>query len=112
MSESTELPTPDVAVLESSAYPVVGIPRLGRLTNDLEQFEIGHHPSMRFIASLHDIDETFIIGPMGQSGRPGTTHYADMLPAYLNGEMTRLPLSRRGAEKVAVSESQFLPAKL
>ena len=64
---------------------------------------------MRLVTSLQGIDETYIIGPMGQSGRPGTYHYADMLPLYINGGSTKLPLSRSGAEELAVSKHVFAP---
>jgi penicillin G amidase len=85
------------------------IPHSGKRTNNLEQYEIQHIQSMRLVTSLHDIDDTYVIGPMGQSGRPGTTHYADMLPLYLNGELTKLPLSRLGAEELAASKHMFVP---
>ena len=85
------------------------IPHSGKRTNNLPQYEIQHIQSMRFVTSLHGIDETYIIGPMGQSGRPGTDHYADMLPLYLSGELTGLPLSRSGAEQLAASRHRFVP---
>ncbi|HUX11979.1 MAG TPA: penicillin acylase family protein, partial [Spirochaetia bacterium] len=58
-------------------------------------------PSMRFTASLADPDRTFIMAPMGQSGRPGNRHYDDMIQKWIECEVVPLPLSRRGAESVA-----------
>ncbi len=57
--------------------------------------------SMRFTASLADPDRTFIMAPMGQSGRPGNLHYDDMIQKWIECEVVRLPLSRSGAESVA-----------
>jgi hypothetical protein len=42
---------------------------------------------------------------MGQSGRPGFRHYADMIRPWMRGEATPLPLSRAGAEAIAVSRT-------
>jgi penicillin G amidase len=87
----------------------VAIPHSGKRTNNHDQYEVQHIQSMRLVTSLQGIDETYIIGPMGQSGRPGTYHYADMLPLYINGGSTKLPLSRSGAEELAVSKHVFAP---
>lgn len=59
-------------------------------------------PSMRLVTSLADIDSTTIIAPMGQSGKPGNRHYDDMIEPWIRGERLSLPLSRAGAERVAV----------
>ena len=64
---------------------------------------------MRFITSMDGTDDTYIVLPTGQSGRPGTAHYADMSPLYLAGRHIKLPLSRAGAETVAVSKTMFRP---
>jgi penicillin amidase len=66
-------------------------------------------PSLRLVTSLADPDSTRIIGPMGQSGRPLSRHYADMIPLWLRGEAVPLPLSRAGAEAVAVSRAILRP---
>ena len=87
----------------------VAIPRHARRTHDPDQYEIRHLPSMRFITSMAGTDDTYVVLPTGQSGRPGTSHYADMMPLYLKGKQARLPLSREGAEAVAVSKAVFRP---
>ncbi len=66
-------------------------------------------PSMRFTASLADPDRTFIMAPMGQSGRPGNRHYDDMIRRWIEGTVVPLPLSRDGAERIARNRLTFLP---
>ncbi len=57
--------------------------------------------SMRLVTSLHDIDSTIIVAPLGQSGRPGNRHYDDFVDDWISGRRTMLPLSREAAEAVA-----------
>ncbi|MBN2552059.1 MAG: penicillin acylase family protein, partial [Spirochaetales bacterium] len=65
-------------------------------------------PSLRMVTSLADADRTFIMGPMGQSGRPGFAHYADMIEPWIRGTGVPLPLSREGAETIAVSRTTLV----
>lgn len=73
----------------------------GRLGHRQAEYRAVGIPSMRFTASLADPDRTFIMGPMGQSGRPGNRHYDDMIHPWIEGRVVQLPLSREGAEGVA-----------
>jgi penicillin amidase len=72
-------------------------------------FEVTTIPSMRMVMSLADPDGTMIMGPMGQSGRPGFRHYADMIGPWRRGQATALPLTRVGAESIAVSKTILRP---
>jgi penicillin amidase len=72
-------------------------------------FEVTTIPSLRMVTSLADADSTVIMGPMGQSGRPGFRHYADMIRPWIEGKATPLPLSRAGAESIAVSRTVLRP---
>ena len=47
-------------------------------------------PSMRFVASLADADDTRLVNFMGQSGHPASEHYADQLEAWARAESPRL----------------------
>ena len=78
---------------------------LSRTGEALKQFEVTAIPSMRFITSLADIDSSVIMGPMGQSGKPGFSHYADMIGPWMDGRTTQLPLSREGVEAITVTET-------
>ena len=68
-------------------------------------FEVTAIASLRLVTSLADPDRTVIMGPLGQSGRPGFRHYADMIGPWRRGEATPLPLSRSGAEAIAVTKT-------
>jgi penicillin amidase len=78
---------------------------LSRTGEALKQFEVTAIPSMRFISSMADIDSSVIMGPMGQSGKPGFTHYADMIGPWMEGRTIPLPLSREGVEAITVTET-------
>jgi len=75
---------------------------LARSGGPQRQYTVTTIPSLRMVTSLADVDRTFIMGPMGQSGRPGCPHYADMIEPWIHGRAVPLPLSRRGAEQIAV----------
>jgi acyl-homoserine lactone acylase PvdQ len=46
---------------------------------------------------------------MGQSGRPGSKHYADMMPLYLKGDLIRLPMSRNAVRNAAKKHHTIEP---
>ncbi len=73
----------------------------GRRGHRQAEYRAGGIPSMRFTASLAHPDRNFIMGPMGQSGRPGNRHYDDMIGRWIEGEVVRLPLSHEGALEAA-----------
>jgi penicillin G amidase len=68
-----------------------------------ERYEVQYVPSLRMICPMADPDGTRIVGPLGQSGQPGSRHYDDLTPLWRRGEYVRLPLTRAGAEAVAAS---------
>ena len=58
-------------------------------------------PSMRMIASMADPDGLWLAGPLGQSGQPGSPHYDDLIPGYLEGTLMPVPLTPAGVRAVA-----------
>lgn len=66
-------------------------------------------PSLRMVADLSHMDRTYIIGPMGQSGQPGSRHYADMINPWLHGLLTPIPLTREEAEKIGRHTLKLYP---
>jgi penicillin amidase len=50
-------------------------------------------PSMRFVASMADPDDTRLVNFMGQSGHPASEHYADQLEAWVRVQSPRLPFT-------------------
>jgi penicillin amidase len=44
-----------------------------------------HGPAMRFVANLGNWDDSIMLIPGGQSGQPGSSHYADQFPYWYDG---------------------------
>ena len=102
-------------LLNRGPYPAGGSPftvnmanyNLARSGGPRRQYTVTTVPSLRMVTSLADRDRTFIMGPMGQSGRPGHPHYADMIVPWIHGQGVPLPLSREGAEQIAAHRTQL-----
>jgi penicillin amidase len=75
----------------------------------LDTYDVVTIPSMRMVTSLGDIDSLRIVGPLGQSGQPGHSHYEDLNPLWLSGNHVPLPLSRPAAEKIAKDRLNLSP---
>jgi penicillin G amidase len=45
-----------------------------------------HGPAMRFVANLANWDESIMLLPAGQSGQPGSRHYADQFASWYEGK--------------------------
>jgi penicillin G amidase len=56
-----------------------------------------HGPAMRFVANLGNWDESILLIPAGQSGQPGSGHYADQFSYWYEGKPIFEPFSD-GAE--------------
>jgi len=74
-----------------------------------EGYEVLWIPSLRMIVPLGNLDETRIMGTMGQSGQPGHRHYDDMIEPWIKGEMATLPFSRAEVEKAEASRLLLKP---
>jgi penicillin amidase len=104
-------------LLNRGPYPASGCPNTvnpanfnpARKGSPRWRYEVTTIPSLRMVTSLSDPDRTVIMGPMGQSGQPGFPHYADMIRPWISGKAVPLPLTRRGAEAIAVGLTTFLP---
>jgi penicillin G amidase len=58
-----------------------------------------HGPSERFVANLADWDQSILLLPAGQSGQPGSEHYADQFSYWLNGKPIYAPFSDAAESK-------------
>ncbi len=72
-------------------------------------FTVTSLPAMRFVTEVGDWDETILILPVGESGRPWSPHYADQIDSWLNIGTDRFPFSREAVEAVAVAELELVP---
>ena len=52
-----------------------------------------HGPAMRFVANLGNWDESIMLIAGGQSGQPGSAHYADQFPYWYEGRPIYQPFS-------------------
>lgn len=57
-------------------------------------------PSMRFTADLSNWDDSLMLIPSGESGQPGSSHYLDEFPYWLDGRPITSPFSE-AAESAA-----------
>ena len=102
-------------LLNRGRYPADGDSTTISMTNyrssyrgdPLTTFEVLALSSMRFVCSLHDRDANYIVGPLGQSGRPESAHYADMVKPYREGKLINLPLTESKVDALAVSSTLF-----
>ena len=52
-----------------------------------------HGPAMRFVANPADWDQSILLIPAGQSGQPGSSHYADQFEYWYEGRPIYAPFS-------------------
>jgi penicillin amidase len=64
---------------------------------------------MRFVTEVGNWDETILVLPVGESGRPWSPHYADQIDSWLSIETDRFPFTREAVEAVAVAELELVP---
>jgi penicillin amidase len=62
---------------------------------------VGWTASFRVIADLGDFNNSLAVMPTGQSGHPGSRHYADMTELWQRGEYHPMPWDRADVEAVA-----------
>jgi penicillin amidase len=68
-------------------------------------------PSYRQICDPGDWDRSQSIHATGQSGHPGSLHYADFLQPWLNAQYHPMPWSRTRVEEVAARRMTLAPTK-
>jgi penicillin G amidase len=111
-------------------HPLGMIPALARLLNrgpfqmggDADTVRMGYAPreyaaqptyvapSYRQICDPGDWDKSQSIHPMGQSGQPGSRHYADLVQPYLHMQYHPMPWSRARVDDATVARLTLEPA--
>ena len=74
-------------------------------------FAVTAIPAMRFVADVGNWDDTVLVLPVGQSGRPWSRHYSDQISSWLNVEAVRFPFSRDAVEAAARARLELIPAQ-
>jgi penicillin amidase len=75
-----------------------------------DPFAVTAIPSMRFVADVGAWDDTVLVLPLGQSGRPWSDHYADQLEDWRAVRPARLPFSRAAVDRAARALLEVRPA--
>jgi penicillin amidase len=65
--------------------------------------------SYREILDTSDWDKSVAINVPGQSGQPGSAHYSDLLPLWIEGQYFPLSYSKAAVEKVATDRLTLAP---
>ena len=73
-------------------------------------FTVNAIPAMRFVADVGNWDDTVLVLPVGQSGRPWSRHYANQISSWLNVDAVRFPFSREAVEATAAVKIELVPA--
>jgi penicillin amidase len=75
-----------------------------------EPFTVTAVPTLRFVADVGSWDETVMVLPPGQSGRPFSSHYSDQLAGWLEVGDGRLPFTRDAVDAAGVARLRLEPA--
>jgi penicillin amidase len=74
-----------------------------------DQFRQIHGASYRHLIDLADWDRTLATSAPGQSGQPGSPHYADLAPLWAKGEYFPLVYSRSKVDEVTQRRLKLRP---
>jgi penicillin amidase len=78
-------------------------------TRAKENFEQIHGASYRHVIDLADWDRALATSAPGQSGQPGSPHYADLLPLWAEARYFPLAFSRAKVEAVTQHRLRLQP---
>jgi penicillin amidase len=73
-------------------------------------FAVTSIPALRFVTEVGNWDETILVLPVGQSGRPWSRHYSDQISSWTNLETVRFPFSREAVDAATAARLELLPA--
>ncbi len=84
--------------VNKGAYPLGG------------DYKIKVGPSMRHVVDFGDLDNATLCFPGGQSGQPFSSHYADQVELWKNGNPHPMPMSMQALQEAEESRLQLVPA--
>jgi penicillin amidase len=73
------------------------------------RFDVTMGPELRMVVDMGDLDRFGVVLTTGQSGQPGSPHFADHLERWLTGEDFTLPWGAEAVEKAATGETRIEP---
>ncbi len=69
-------------------------------------FDVAAMPALRLVTDVGNWDEAVAVMPLGQSGRPWSSHYADQIQLWLGGGVFTLPFGEAAVE--AATEARLI----
>lgn len=72
-------------------------------------FAVAAMPALRLVIDVGNWDETAAVMPLGQSGRPWSSHYADQIRLWREGGVFRLPFGDAAVEAAAEARLVLRP---
>ena len=73
-------------------------------------FEVAAMPAMRLVVDVGEWDRSVVVMPVGQSGRPWSSHFADQIMTWGRGGAYPLPFSDAAVEAVTEARLVIKPA--
>ena len=91
-------PVPGDSMTVNAHYWQIGAP-----------FTVMAIPTARFVADVGSWDNSVLVLPPGQSGRPWSSHYADQIRPWLQANGQSFPYSETAVEREAVARMTLVP---
>jgi penicillin amidase len=101
--------TPDIFDIPSVARP--GDAATVNATGGGPNYSEAYGASYRQILDLNDWDRSVMTNVPGESGVPGSQHYADLVLPWSKGEYHAMPFSRPAVEAATEEKITLVPAK-
>lgn len=74
-------------------------------------FEVSAMPALRMVMDVGDWDRSVAVTPLGQSGRPWSSHYADQIQLWRRGGAFELPFSEAAVDGATEGRLVLQPTK-
>ena len=100
---------PDISDIPSVARP--GDAATVNATGGGPNYSEAYGASYREILDLNDWDRSVMTNVPGESGVPGSRHYADLVVPWSEGEYHPMPFSRQAVEAAAEEKITLVPAR-
>jgi penicillin amidase len=72
-------------------------------------YQVAAMPAFRMVCDVGRWDDSIAVMPLGQSGRPWSSHYADQIAPWLRGEPAGMPFSEAAVESATEARLTLRP---
>jgi penicillin amidase len=73
------------------------------------RFPISYGPVLRIVVDFSDLSHSIVSIPGGQSGRPSSPNYDDILPLYMRGDGVGMEMDFQAVEKLGARRIELMP---